>query len=150
MNLQQVLEDHKLWLLDHSAGKRANLSDANLSDANLSDANLSDANLSGANLIGANLIGANLIGANLRGANLSGANLSGAIDGNICRMDFGGWSICVRSKETSIGCKTFGNEWWLDATDEQIKVLADDALEYWHRYGNAIKAAIKTIMELEK
>jgi len=78
------LEQHKMWLLDNSTGKRftakvgENLSWANLSWANLSRANLSWANLSRADLSWANLSRADLSGANLSGANLSRANLSGA------------------------------------------------------------------------
>ena len=49
--------------------------------------------LSEANLSGENLSGANLSEANLSGANLIGADLSRAVDGSLCRMDFGKWSI---------------------------------------------------------
>ena len=56
--LEEILQQHSLWLKDPKKGKRANLR--------------------GANLRGANLIGANLIGANLRGANLIRADLGGA------------------------------------------------------------------------
>ena len=78
INLKQVLEDHKKWLVGDLGGERANLSGANLSGADLSRANLSRANLSRANLSGADLSWANLSGADLSGADLSGANLSGA------------------------------------------------------------------------
>jgi uncharacterized protein YjbI with pentapeptide repeats len=169
MNLMKILEDHKLWLSDHSQGERADLRWADLSRADLRwadlswadlrEADLSRADLRGADLIGADLsradlrgadlIGADLSRADLRGADLREADLSGAIDGNICRMDFGGWSICIRSKKTSIGCKTFGNSFWLNATDNEISLLADGALEYWKKYGLAIKASINTIRDLE-
>jgi hypothetical protein len=81
--LNEILEQHRLWLSDPTKGSRANLSRADLSGANLSGANLSgaylsDANLSDADLSGAYLSGAYLSGAYLSGANLSGANLSGA------------------------------------------------------------------------
>lgn len=52
MNLftQEIIDSHKLWLINDPKGIRANLSGANLSEANLSEANLSGADLSGANL----------------------------------------------------------------------------------------------------
>ena len=78
INLKQVLEDHKKWLVGDLGGERADLSRANLSRANLSGANLSGANLSRANLSGADLYGADLSGANLSGADLYGADLYGA------------------------------------------------------------------------
>ena len=78
MNLQEILEEHKLWLCGAKGGERANLSGASLSGANLSRASLSGADLSRANLSGANLSRANLSVANLYGADLSGANLSRA------------------------------------------------------------------------
>ena len=77
-DINQVLEKHRQWLLDHTQGTRADLHGVNLSGANLYRANLYRANLSGANLRGANLREANLSGANLSGVNLSGVNLSGA------------------------------------------------------------------------
>lgn len=43
--LKIILDNHKLWIHDHSKGIRATLRDANLSGANLSDANLSGANI---------------------------------------------------------------------------------------------------------
>ena len=79
--LNEVLRNHKHWLLQDCDGwekMRADLSGADLSGADLSGADLYGANLYGANLSGADLSGANLYGANLPGANLPGANLSGA------------------------------------------------------------------------
>jgi hypothetical protein len=83
IDLNKIVEDHKLWLGDKTKGKRADLRDANLSGAdllgvNLRNADLRDANLNGADLIGANLRGADLRDANLNGADLSNANLKGA------------------------------------------------------------------------
>ena len=107
MNIDKIVEKHRLWIIGDKNGERANLSDAdlsgailrgaNLSDAylrganlrcaNLSGANLSVTNLRGANLSGADLIGADLIGANLRGANLRGTNLSDAYLGGAILID---------------------------------------------------------------
>ena len=83
LSLEEVLKQHKKWLLGDKDGARANLYRANLYRANLYRANLTDANLSGAYLSGADLYRANLADANLSGAylidvNLSGADLSGA------------------------------------------------------------------------
>jgi hypothetical protein len=83
------LEQHKMWLLDSSKGKRfvaafgenlrsANLSYANLSSADLRYADLRSANLRSANLSSANLSYADLRSADLRSANLRSANLSSA------------------------------------------------------------------------
>ena len=144
-NLKIILDNHVLWLADKANGDRANLSGADLSVANLIGANLS-----GANLIGANLIGADLSVADLSVANLSGANLRGAKDGAICRMDFGGWSIYVRSKATSIGCKKRENTFWLSATDDEISDLDSNALAWWKVYGSSIKESIRVIMEVSK
>ena len=86
--LQEILEQHKLWLNDSSTGSRAdlyyadlrdtNLSNANLFKAILSNANLRDADLSGANLSNASLFYADLKRANLKEADLSNADLDGA------------------------------------------------------------------------
>jgi uncharacterized protein YjbI with pentapeptide repeats len=169
-NLRIVLDNHALWLVDKANGDRADLSGADLCGVNLRDANLSGVNLSRANLSWANLSRANLRDADLRWADLCGVNLSGADlrdadlrladlrladlcdtkDGAICRMDFGGWSICIRSNATSIGCKKRDNEFWLSATDDEISHLDAKALEWWKVYGSAIKESIRVIMELSR
>ena len=74
-NLNEILEQHALWIKDSSQGKKADLREADLQWANLQWANLQWADLRGADLRGANLQWANLRGANLRGANLQWANL---------------------------------------------------------------------------
>jgi uncharacterized protein YjbI with pentapeptide repeats len=125
----------------------ANLSCTDLSCANLMGANLRDADLSCANLRLANLSGADLRGANLRLANLSDANLSNAKSNSVCRMDFGGWSICIRENETSIGCQTKENAFWLRVEPKDVKSMGDGAQEWWEIHGDAIKATIKCVME---
>ncbi len=175
--LKAILDDHDKWLRNEG-GKRACLAGANLSRANLvgadlrranlewanlSGADLRGANLSRANLEGANLSGANLCGANLEEANLSGANLGGAdldeanlieaeIDASICRMDFGGWSICVYADRTAIGCQQRINEDWLAWTpeSEEIKKMHGDASSWWATHGEAVKAVIKCVMAKAK
>jgi len=128
----------------------ADLSYANLSNANLSSTSLSDANLSYANLRDANLSYTNLRGSDLSDADLRATNLSYAtLDEPICRMDFGGWSICIRSTYTTIGCKTYPNTEWLEATpDNPIIDNADPgASEWWQIHGDAIKGVIRCIVD---
>ena len=130
----------------------ANLRGANMSYADLSGANLSEADLSGADLSGANLRDTNLSGANLSRADLSGADLSGAKDGAIARLDFGGWSICVRSQKTTIGCQCRENVDWLAWSHDspEIAAMHADAPEWWRVHGEAVKAVIRCVMEKAK
>jgi len=76
--LKDILHQHKLWLLDRSTGKGADLRGADLEGADLEGANLRSADLKGAYLRGANLRGTDLRGADLEGANLEDANLRDA------------------------------------------------------------------------
>src|ERR1039458_6016501 len=87
--------------------------------------------------------GANLSNANLRGANLSGADL-GAF--KVCRMDFGGWSILVLPKTTTIGCRTYPNSKWLRFTPKDVKDFATGAFEYWTQHRESICAVIRDVM----
>ena len=91
MNIKEILDKHKKWLLGEDGSERANLRGANLRGANLCDANLRGADLCGANLCGANLCGADLRGANLCGANLCGADLRGA---NLCDANLRDADLC--------------------------------------------------------
>ena len=141
--LTAILDDHDKWLRG-DGGKQADLRGAYLSGANLSGANLRGANLSGANLSGADLRGADLSGADLNRANLRGAK----VDISICRMDFGGWSICVYADRTSIGCQTYPNECWLawEPDSPEIVRMHTEASSWWSTHGDAIKAAIRCVM----
>lgn len=136
--LKEIIRLHGLYLRGESGGKRAYLSGADLSGADLS----------GANLSGAYLSGANLSGANLSGADLRYANLSGAKDGAIARLDFSGWSICVRSDETTIGCQWHSNDKWLSWSPEspEIAAMHQDAADWWRVHGDAVKAVIRCVM----
>ena len=98
MNLEKILDKHKMWLEDKEGGERAdlrytdlsgvdltgadlryaNLIGADLRYANLRYANLSDADLKKTDLSNADLINAGLRDANLRNANLREADLTGA------------------------------------------------------------------------
>ena len=125
----------------------SNLSDSNLSGSNLSDSNLRGADLSGSNLSGSNLSGSNLSDSNLSDSNLSDSNLSGAESGSVCRLDFGGWSICIRADKTSIGCQTQLNIDWLKWTPKDVAPMDDKAEAWWKLHGPAVKAAIRVVME---
>ena len=69
MNIQKILDDHKLWVAG-KGGKRADLSGFDLSEVNFHGANLSGANLNITDLKKTNLRGANLSGACLYKVNL--------------------------------------------------------------------------------
>ena len=74
--LQQILNDHKLWLDSNGErGARANLEKAYLYNADFYKANLENANFINADLENAHLYNADLEGANLENANLENANL---------------------------------------------------------------------------
>ena len=153
---EEVVKRHGEWIaagVPCGDSRRANLSGADLSGANLRRADLREADLSGADLSGADLRRANLreadlSGADLSGANLSGASLSGAKGGEICRVDFGGWSICIRATEATIGCQRRKNDEWLSWTPESpdIAKMHDDAPEWWRVHGDAVKACIRCVM----
>ena len=85
--------------------------------------------------------------ADLSGADLSEANLRRAAGGSVCRMDFGGLSICVRENETSIGCQTRHNDEWLAWTHEspEIAAMHTAAPEWWRVHGDVVKAAIRCV-----
>ena len=75
--LEIILRKHKLWLIDHSDGQRADLRDADLLGADLRMANLWGADLRMADLRMANLLGAKLHETDFFGANLQRADLRG-------------------------------------------------------------------------
>ena len=152
----------------------ANLRGANLRGANLRGANLWDANLEGANLEGANLLGANIWGANLRGANLEGANLLGANiwganlwDANLWDANLEGanleganllgakntpliinglrWAVFISGTGfMRIGCQNHSVEAWKNFTNEEIKSMDSDALEFWSKYKTMLLVACDT------
>ena len=157
MNIENVLQEHKLWLETNGEnGVRANLRGANLEDANLRGANLEDANLEGANLRGANLEGANLRGANLRGANLRGANLE---DANLEDANLWGcagersrikslfcsdvYPITYTAERLQIGCKNYSFEEWRNFSDEEISCMDSGALEFWRELKDFIFMTIE-------
>ena len=175
--IKAILKNHALWLNDNSAGERAVLRWADLRGANLSGSDLiysdlrysdlrgsdligadlrysdlrcSDlrgSDLRGADLSGADLRGSRLIGSDLSEENLSVADLIGATDGNVCRMDFGGWSIYIRDATTIIGCKEYLNQEWLSFSPDDVASFATGAKEWWELRGDAVKAAIRSVMK---
>jgi hypothetical protein len=122
-SLTEILQKHTKWLTNDAGGEKADLR-------------------------GADLRGADLRGADLRGADLCGANLCWAISGAVCRMDFGGWSICIREDRSSIGCQTHDNSLWLSWTPDspEIASMHHDAPQWWAVYGPAIRASIRVVI----
>ena len=72
MNLDEILEQHKLWLdSDGIEGERAYLPDANFTGADLRNANFTGADLTDAKLTGADLNHADLTDARISEKNLA-------------------------------------------------------------------------------
>ena len=84
--------------------------------------------------------------ANLEFADLRFANLRYTKSGSVCRMDFGGWSICIREDKTSISCQTKGNDFWLRAKPKDVACMDEDAKGWWEIHGPAVKSAIEVVM----
>ena len=123
--LNEIISNHKLWLMDESNGIRADLRHVDLKYANLYGDDLRYADLSGADLYGAyieganlghaNLYGANLYGANLRNTNLSDANLSGANLGcaDLSDADLNGANL----RDANLSCADLG---YADLSDADL------------------------------
>ena len=77
-NLNDILQNHILWLNDNNSGQRANLRRANLSGAQLGGAKLGHADLIGAKLRWADLKYADLRNADISAADLKYADLRNA------------------------------------------------------------------------
>ena len=133
--------------LSDSDLRGSNLRGADLHGSDLSYSNLRGSNLSDSNLRGSNLSDSNLRDSNLSGADLGGADLSDSESGSVCRLDFGGWSICIRADKTSIGCQTQLNIDWLKWTPKDVAPMDDKAEAWWKLHGPAVKAAIRVVME---
>ena len=111
MNLEKILQKHKMWLEGKEGGERADLRGADLSGidltgadlryTNLRYANLSDTDLRKADLSDTDLINAGLRDANLREADLRGADLI-SIKTNIYTI---GYSLACPEKGSFIGYK---------------------------------------------
>ncbi len=130
--------------LETAIADGANLQCANLDGANLEGANLEGANLRDANLQCANLQCANLWGANLWGANLEGANLEGAKNALVIISGLR-WTVHISGTGMMrIGCQNHSVEAWKNFTDEEIKSMDSDALEFWSKYKTMLLVACDT------
>ncbi len=140
MNINEILELHKKWLVSENGGKRADLRGADLSGADLRYANLRDANLRDADLLGANLSGANL-----SNADLSGADLRYAV-GNaqeIMSMQLDRWPIVFTNQDLFIGCQKHTIDEWFNFSDGEITNMSYGAIEWWGKWKDFIKTAIE-------
>ena len=140
--LAKKLDLHILWRQNKEGGVRLDLSNHDLREAELRSANLRSANLIGANLEGANLEGANLRRANLIGANLEGANLEGA---NLIIFQNEFFTCFIQSETIQIGCKIFTYNEWICFTDDQIKEMDDNALNFRDKYKEIILSMYQTL-----
>ena len=92
--------------------------------------NLRGADMECASLRGANLYGANLYGANLRGANLEGENITKS---PLSVVGLRYWCL-ISDGYMRLGCKRFTHEEWANFTDEEIRDMDDDAIEFWKQW----------------
>jgi len=60
-------------------------------------------------------------------------------------MDMGGWSVCVRTTHTGIGCEQHSNADWLRWTPDDVAHMAEGAREWWQAHGDLIRAAIRDV-----
>lgn len=56
-----------------------------------------------------------------------------------------GYTITVGREETTIGCKTRPNQWWREASDQDISQLASNALDFWERNKVLVFAAMESL-----
>ena len=88
--------------------------------------------------------GANLDGANLRGANLEDANLRGAKNAPVIISGLR-WTVHISGTGMMrIGCQNHSVEAWKNFTDEEIKSMDIDALEFWSKYKTMLLVACDT------
>jgi hypothetical protein len=124
---------------------RANFSEANFTGADLSGANCSKTNFSDANFYKANFFGANLTEVNCFGANFSGVNLFEVkFDDILLIIAHPMYEIQIKGKKwIKVGCKEHSYEKWLSFTNEEIKDMADNALEFYPILVKYLKAAFE-------
>ena len=133
MNINQIIEQHALWLdTGGEEGSRANLNGANLTRANLDGANLTRANLDGANLYGANLNGANLYGAS--------GNLN-----NLKSVFCDTYPVTYTAEVMQIGCQCHKLEdWWSFDDARIIEMDGKTALKWWRTWKPILQQVIAT------
>jgi len=161
-----IVAEHKKWLAG-VGGSRADFSGRDLQGMSFYEKNLREANFCGADCCGVDFSSANLSGATLGSSNcthadfsgsdltgtdfhqatITGADFNGAVDGRMARLDFGGWSICVRSSQTSIGCHLEKNEDLLRWEPKDVDDFCMGAFSWWTTHGDAVKAVIRSVME---
>ena len=95
---------------------------------------------SGANLIDANLRGADFSGANLIDANLEGEVLTKA---PVWVLNLK-WPVLITEEYMRIGCQRYIIDEWKNFNDDQIKVMASEALEFWHKWKAPLLAICET------
>ena len=99
---------------------------------------------------GANLEGANLWGANLLGANLWGANLRDAKDAPLIITSLR-WPVYIGGTGMMrIGCQNHSVESWKNFTDEEIKRMDSNALDFWNKYKTMLLVACDTHVHAKK
>ena len=107
---------------------------ANLEGADLRFADLRFANLEGAKLEGADLRYADLRFAKLEGAKLEGANLECAKNAPLIISGLSYTCYIDGMGNMRIGCQIHTVEEWKKFTDEQIKDMDSEALEFWNKH----------------
>ena len=154
--LEIILRKHKLWLIDHSDGQRADLRDADLLGADLRWADLRWADLQGADLRMANLWGADLRMADLRMANLLGAKLheTDFFGANLQRADLRGIDLReAKNVNYPIACPEKGSFTGFKKANGYIVelLIPDDALRSsaTARMCRCSKAKVISITELD-
>ena len=112
--LQEILDNHKLWL-DDEGGERADLRGAYLRGANLGDANLSGAYLSGAT-----------------------GNLK-----ELKSVFVETWPITYTADVMQIGCERHTIDAWWNFDDERIANMDPQALAWWKKWKPVLQQIIK-------
>ena len=139
--------------MDHTVANKANLENAYVSNTSLISAWIQEANLQSATIIRcwidqANLRGSNmtkckvakctLAGTRLTSAILEDARISGVVtsggDNRISCMSVGGYNIVIFDDQMAIGCKQKSINEWLALSDDEIKRLAPNAIEWNSRF----------------
>ena len=83
-------------------------------------------------------------GANLRGANLWDANLWDAKDAPLIITSLR-WPVYIGGTGMMrIGCQNHSVESWKNFTDEEIKRMDSDALDFWNKYKTMLLVACDT------
>lgn len=104
---------------------RSKLEFATLSNSNLDDCYFYTCDLSNAYLTNTIITKPNFLCCNLANINLLKTNLK--------IYHSGLWAAFIGPLYTRIGCKIYSNEQWKHFSDQEIYLLANDALPYWNK-----------------